>query len=113
MRKTKVMAALLAAVMTISIPIQAGAARIPYLPDVTAAMSKASYWSTDDQVLMDWEDIQNLNGLTIGAEGTGMYDLKNQAETVDGILYNLEGTPEHEGENPSLMWQRMPGTGMR
>lgn len=88
MRKTKVMAALLAAVMTISIPLQAGAARIPYLPDVTAAMSKASYWSTDDQVLMDWEDIQNLNRLTIGAEGTGMYDLKNQAETVDGVRIN-------------------------
>ena len=88
MKKTKLMAALLAAVMIVSIPLQADAARIPYLPDVTAAMSSPSYWSTDDQVQMDWEDIQALNELTIGADGTGMYDLKNQAETVDGVRIN-------------------------
>ncbi|MBQ5584097.1 MAG: hypothetical protein IIU74_05095, partial [Ruminiclostridium sp.] len=61
MRKTKIVAALLAAVMAISIPLTAGAARIPYLPDVTPAMSQASYWCTDERVLMDWEEIQELN----------------------------------------------------
>ena len=88
MRKTKIVAALLAAMMTISIPLQAGAARVPYLPDVTQAMSSPSYWSTDDQVLMGWEEIQELNAMTIASKGTGMYDLKNQPETVDGISLN-------------------------
>ena len=88
MRKTKIVAVLLAAMMAISIPLTAGAARIPYLPDVTPAMSQASYWCTDERVLMDWEEIQELNGLTIAADGTGMYDLKNQAEFVDGVSLN-------------------------
>ncbi|MBR5533612.1 MAG: SH3 domain-containing protein, partial [Ruminiclostridium sp.] len=88
MKKTKILAALLAAVMTISIPAQAGLARIVYLPDVTQAMAQSTYWSTDDQVLLDWADIQTLNEMTIAAKGTGMYDLKNQPETVDGISLN-------------------------
>jgi len=88
MKKTKILAALLAAVMAISIPLTAGAARVPYLPDVTEAMSDPAYWCTDERVLMTWDEIQGLNDLTIAASGTGMYDLKNQAETVDGVNLN-------------------------
>ncbi|MBR2490866.1 MAG: SH3 domain-containing protein [Ruminiclostridium sp.] len=88
MKKTKILAGLLAAVMAISIPLTAGAARVPYLPDVTEAMSDPAYWCTDERVLMTWDEIQGLNDLTIAADGTGMYDLKNQAETVDGVNLN-------------------------
>ena len=88
MKKTKILAGLLAAEMAISIPLTAGAARVPYLPDVTEAMSDPAYWCTDERVLMTWDEIQGLNDLTIAASGTGMYDLKNQAETVDGVNLN-------------------------
>ena len=61
---------------------------INYLPGVTADMSEVEHWTTDSEVLMTLDEITALNALTIDAEGTNMYDLKNQAEVIDGIALN-------------------------
>ena len=63
-------------------------AAVSYLPGVTSAMSKASYWTTDSKVLMTYDQIQSLNAQTLAASGTNMYDLKNQKEVVDGVALN-------------------------
>ena len=60
-----------------------------YLPDVTAEMSRPEYWSemqkNPDEVLMTSGEIAAQNSLNITAQGTNMYDLKNQPETINGI----------------------------
>lgn len=72
----------------LTITANAGAAGVSYLPNVTKDMSEPSYWATDDKVLMTAAEIEERNALTIAQQGTNMYDLKNQAETVDGIALN-------------------------
>ena len=64
------------------------AAGVSYLPDVTAEMSKSSYWTENDALIMTYEEIEELNSLTISTKGTYMCDLKNQPETTDGIALN-------------------------
>ena len=61
---------------------------INYLPGVTAEMSDAEYWTSDSEVLMNWDEITALNELTFSTQGTNMYDLKNQPEVIDGIALN-------------------------
>lgn len=61
---------------------------INYLPGVTSEMSKTEYWTDDNEVLMTWDEITELNELTFNTKGTNMYDLKNQPEVVDGIALN-------------------------
>ena len=60
-----------------------------YMPDVTAAMSKPSYWSDlqadPTAVLMTPDQIAAQNAANAAASGTGMYDLKNLPETIDGV----------------------------
>lgn len=58
------------------------------MPDVTAEMSKSSYWTENDALIMTYEEIEELNSLTISTKGTYMCDLKNQPETTDGIALN-------------------------
>lgn len=77
-----------AAVLCFGIATNTFAANISYLPDVTAQMSSFNYWTNDNSVLMTTADIQNLNKTTVSQKGTNMYDLKNQADTVDGISLN-------------------------
>ena len=64
------------------------ASGISYLPDVTAEMSETSYWTENDALIMTYEEIEELNFLTISTKGTYMCDLKNQPETTDGIALN-------------------------
>ena len=64
------------------------ASGISYLPDVRAEMSKSSYWTENDALIMTYEEIEELNSLTISTKGTYMCDLKNQPETTDGIALN-------------------------
>lgn len=71
------------------------AAGVSYLPDVTAEMSKYSYWTENDALIMTYEEIEELNSLTISTKGTYMCDLKNQPETTDGIALN-EGINKSE-----------------
>ena len=86
--KKRLMSLVLAAALLLGLSVQASGAGIHYLPDVTAEMSAPGYWTKEDRVLMTWEEIAALNALTISTGGTNMYDLKNQAETVDGIACN-------------------------
>ena len=64
------------------------ASGVYYLPDVTSEMSSPSYWATENDVLMSYDEIDKLNKETIAEKGTNMYDLKNQPEVVDGISLN-------------------------
>ena len=72
---------------------------VSYLPDVSAEMSKPSYWTENDALIMTYEEIEELNSLTISTKGTYMCDLKNQPETTDGIALN-------EGINKSRLDKR-------
>ncbi len=71
--------------LTAAIPASAA---VSYLPGVTAGMSQGSYWTEDQTVHMTAEEIKALNTLTISAEGTNMYNLKELPETVDGFALN-------------------------
>ena len=75
-------------IMASFIAQQVCASGIRYLPDVTAEMSETSYWTENDDLLMTYKEIEELNALTISSKGTNMYDLKNQTETTDGIALN-------------------------
>lgn len=66
------------------------AAGVSYLPDVTMKMSKPSHWTENDALLMAYEEIEELNALTISTKGTYMYDLKDQPETTDGVAFDKE-----------------------
>lgn len=69
-------------------PCGAMAEGIKYLPDVRSEMSDAEFWTTDNELLMTYDEIAEQNNLTISTNETNMYDLKNQPETVDGIALN-------------------------
>ena len=60
-----------------------------YMPDVTAEMSRPSYWSDrqpdPSALLMTPEEIEAQNAANIAAPGTNMFDLKNAPETIDGV----------------------------
>lgn len=62
--KQNVLAALLTAAAVFLLPLQASAA-VLYMPDVTPAMSNASYWSQKlgdpDRLLADEQDVIRLN----------------------------------------------------
>ena len=75
-------------IMASFIAQQVCASGISYLPDVTAEMSETSYWTENDDLLMTYKEIEELNALTISSKGTNMYNLKNQPETTDGIALN-------------------------
>ena len=75
-------------IMASFIAQQVCASGISYLPDVTAEMSETSYWTENDDLLMTYKEIEELNALTISSKCTNMYDLKNQPETTDGIALN-------------------------
>ena len=47
-------------------------ADVYYLPDVASEMSYPSYWESETDVLMSYEEIEKLNKETIAAKGTIM-----------------------------------------
>ena len=59
-----------------------------YLPDVTSEMSEPYYWTDENEILMTYDEIKQLNKETISTKGTNMFDLKNHSEYVDGIALN-------------------------
>lgn len=83
----KMISIALVLLMSMGTAIPASAA-VHYLPGVTAELSQAAHWTTDQTVQMTTEEISALNAATILAEGTNMYDLKNLPETVDGFALN-------------------------
>ena len=72
--------------------VQPALAAVTYMPDVTAEMSKASFWAdyhdgyTD--VIMTQEEIKAFNEDTFLADGTMVMDLKTAAPTYNGISRN-------------------------
>lgn len=88
MKKKAPLITIVSFLMVSFIAQQVCAAGISYLPDVTAEMSEPSYWTENDDSLMTYKEIEELNALTISTNGTNMYDLKNQPEKVDGIALN-------------------------
>ena len=78
----------LAVVLTLGITFNVFATGVYYLPDVTTEMSSPSFWTDETDILMSYDEIENLNKETIAAKGTSMYDLKNLPEIVDGIALN-------------------------
>ena len=88
MKKNKLITLVITVMLVLCISVTPVMAAVSYLPGVTSAMSKASYWTKDSKVLMTYDQIKALNALTIATSGTGMYDLKNQKDAVDGISLN-------------------------
>ena len=72
----------------LSLTVDTFASGVHYLPDVTSEMSDASFWTTETDVLMTYDEIESLNKNTIAAKGTNMYDLKNMPDVVDGAALN-------------------------
>ena len=72
-------------------PLSANA-KVIYMPDVTAEMSKASCWSDKmndpDKVLTDQDSIAAINQAIIDADGTGVMDIvewSRENPTFDGV----------------------------
>ena len=94
MRRNRIyrpLAILCAVIMTTVLPVTASAA-VQYMPDVTAEMSRPSYWSdkmeAPDTVLVNQEEIDAINDAILHGEGTYMNDLANwPEETFDGAAY--------------------------
>lgn len=86
--KKKICSALTAISLCVGLFTGASAAGISYLPNVTADMSDASYWSKDSSLLMTVDEIEALNALSVAEKDTHMYDLKNHAEIIDGVSLN-------------------------
>ena len=84
----KILIAVFSVVLSLSITVSCLAAGVYYLPDVTSEMSSPSYWAEESDILMSYDEIENLNRETIQTKGTNMYGLKNQPEVVDGISLN-------------------------
>lgn len=88
MKTNRMLSAILAVVLSLSTAVNCLASGAYYLPDVTSEMSSPSFWTEESDVLMSYDEIENLNSETIQAKGTNMYDLKNQPEVVDGVALN-------------------------
>ncbi|MBR2619406.1 MAG: SH3 domain-containing protein, partial [Firmicutes bacterium] len=88
MKNKRILSVMVAVLLIICMSVTPVMAAVSYLPGVTSAMSKASYWTIDSKVLMTYDQIQSLNAQTLAASGTNMYDLKNQKEVVDGVALN-------------------------
>lgn len=61
---------------------------VHYFPNVTKEMSLPSYWSSETDVLMSYEEIKTVNEQTVLVSETNMYDLKNMSDTVNGVALN-------------------------
>ena len=87
--KTKgIIKSVFSVILSLSLSVNAQAAGIYYLPDVTSEMSSPSYWAEETDVLMSYDEIEKLNKETILTKGTNMYDLESVPEVIDGIALN-------------------------
>lgn len=88
MKTKRIISIVFSVVMLLTMTANVSASGVYYLPDVTGEMSFPSFWAEDKEVLMSYDEIENLNKKTISAKGTTMYDLKSLPEVVDGIALN-------------------------
>lgn len=88
MMKKTIFSNVLAFILCLSLATGVFASSVFYLPNVTSEMSNPSYWTNDTKILMTYDEIESLNALTVAQNGTNMYNLKNQPETVNGVSLN-------------------------
>ena len=84
----KAISATLAALLLAQTVAVAAATQVHYFPDVTADMANASFWSQSTELLMTAEEIAKSNEGNVIASGTNVFDLRDNAPTVDGIALN-------------------------
>ena len=77
-------------------------AEVPYMDYVTEEMTSPSYWyskvENPDEVLAGLSEIEQINADIVAGSGTGVGDLRNVADSVDGIELNsalLEASEEN------------------
>ena len=89
-------------------PEPASTGNLTYQSDVTAAMTKASYWAdrceNPDKVLIDSEGIEKANQRILDTSGTYMNDLLNREETYNATTrkQNLAKAIDDEIKNSRL-----------
>ena len=94
MKRLRAMILAFCAVTFLQMPLSAlaGARPVGYMPGVTEEMTQPSFWSgltaDPDAVLASEEEIARINEVSVTIEGTNRVDLKNLAETYDGIARN-------------------------
>ena len=88
MKTKRISVAISAFVLSVILCANCLAAGGYYLPYVTGEMSSPSYWTEETDILMSYEEIEQLNKEALSTKGTNMNDLKNQSETVNGIAQN-------------------------
>ena len=95
MRRAKTLRRFAATLMAASMVLTVSStteAEVIYMDHVTEEMTNPSYWyskvDNPDEVLADINEINEINTDIVNATGTGVGDLKNVAETVDGIRLN-------------------------
>ena len=88
MNKNKIFSIIFSTLLILSIATNVFASGSYYLPDVTSEMSDPTYWADENELLMTYDEIKELNKETISTKGTNMFDLKNQPEYIDGIALN-------------------------
>ena len=69
-------------------------AEVIYMDHVTSEMTKASYWyskvENPDEVLADISEIESINADIVAGSGTGVGDIRNVADTIDGVALNTQ-----------------------
>lgn len=92
---------LLALCLALSLTVPAAAA-VSYAPDVTSEMSDPDYWAAlcddPDRVLMTQEEIKAQNALSVTVPSDMLNDLKNAADTFDGLARNKALVPSAEAD---------------
>ena len=91
-RKKRLTALALALSTMLAWVMPATAVGVTYMPDVTAEMCHASYWTqrqeNADQVILTPEEIKAFNADTHLASGTMVMDLRTVKDTFDGVARN-------------------------
>ena len=68
MNKMKRISSIFAVVILFSMTVNSLASGMYYLPDVTKEMSSPSYWTEENETLMSYEEIEELNKDTLSAK---------------------------------------------
>ena len=88
MKNKRIISIIFAVTLSLNITVNALASGAHYFPDVTSEMSSPSYWSEENEILMNYEEIVKLNEEILSQNGTNMNDLRNAPLTVDGFAVN-------------------------
>ncbi len=89
--------------------------KVIYMPDVTEEMTFDTFWSDrqedPDTVLMTASEISDRNRAFLSAEGTGMTDIVNLPETVDGITLSAKLSESAKTESDGFIGKKYDSAG--